>query len=141
MMKSLGQRIKKIRAGESRDIFGDRYGVHRNTLGRWENGERSPSVPFLISLVRDYHVEPEWLLMGTGPMHSSPKVVQLHAPATEGKKDCLTVQDLELELKEERSQLRMLIQQLSELTGENRKLWQENASLRVELAESRPRRV
>ena len=65
-MLSLGERIKEIRGKESRAAFAARFAIHANTLLRWENNERQPDAEFLIKIIRECKITPEWLLLGEG---------------------------------------------------------------------------
>lgn len=46
----------------SRDGFASRYGIHANTLARYEQGERTPDLTFLRELAADYHASWDWLM-------------------------------------------------------------------------------
>jgi phage repressor protein C with HTH and peptisase S24 domain len=70
-MLEIGERLKTIRGSESQEAFAARFGVHRNTLARWESGERTPDLEFLVRLVRERGVAPEWVLTGGGGMQAS----------------------------------------------------------------------
>ncbi len=64
---SLGQRIRALRGGQSRDQFAGELGIHRNTLARYESGQRMPDAGMLRRLCRVARVPPEWLLEGVEP--------------------------------------------------------------------------
>lgn len=53
--------------------FCRQFGIHRNTLPRWESGERTPSAEFLTALVEHYGVDPSWLLLGEGNKDVEPR--------------------------------------------------------------------
>ena len=65
---SIGQRIKLIRshANITRDEFADRIGIHRNTLGNYESGERKPDYDVIVKICHVFNVHPLWLLIGVG---------------------------------------------------------------------------
>jgi len=65
---SLGERIKKVRGNLSQAEFIRRLKIHRNTLPRYESGERSPDADFLNRLCREFNINPTWILTGEGPM-------------------------------------------------------------------------
>ncbi|NJN46827.1 MAG: helix-turn-helix transcriptional regulator [Candidatus Competibacteraceae bacterium] len=67
----LGERIRLVRNGLSRDDFSAAIGVARNTLMRYERGERCPDAEFLYRICQRYAVNPEWLLLGTEPVGNS----------------------------------------------------------------------
>ncbi|PKN07594.1 MAG: Cro/Cl family transcriptional regulator [Deltaproteobacteria bacterium HGW-Deltaproteobacteria-8] len=79
-MSEIGYRLKAIRKDESQEAFAARFGVHRNTLARWESGDRTPDLDFVQRLVSELGIAPEWVLRGVGPMHAS-ACVQLSAAA------------------------------------------------------------
>lgn len=65
---TIGERIKAIRGDIPQDEFAKKYGLNRNTLGRYEKGTNDPSASFLRSLIKDFGVDANWLLLGTdGP--------------------------------------------------------------------------
>ncbi|TSK09225.1 MAG: helix-turn-helix transcriptional regulator [Geobacter sp.] len=42
--------------------------VHKNTLGKYERGERVPDSEFLVNIIDVFpDIDPSWLLMGKGP--------------------------------------------------------------------------
>jgi len=71
-MTSIGERIRKLRGKESVTSFSNKIGVHRNTLPRYESGERKPDTDFIATLCREYQVSPTWLLLGEGPKELAP---------------------------------------------------------------------
>lgn len=61
-----GRRLREVRGELSQAAFADKAGVHKNTLGGYERGERSPDAEFLRALVMlGYNVN--WVLTGEGP--------------------------------------------------------------------------
>lgn len=64
----VGKRLQSIRGGLSQVAFASRHGVHKNTLGHYERGERAPDGAFLSELART-GVNVNWLLTGAGSMH------------------------------------------------------------------------
>lgn len=64
---SLGQRIRALRGSQSRDKFAGELGIHRNTLARYESGQRIPDAGMVRRLCRVARVPPEWLLDGVEP--------------------------------------------------------------------------
>lgn len=67
-MYGLGDRIKMLRGKVSQGDFAIEFDIHRNTLSRWESGEREPDVTFLVHLADKKNIALEWLLTGAGPM-------------------------------------------------------------------------
>lgn len=60
----IGERIRLVRENQSRDEFSATVGVSRNTLMRYERGERRPDADFLRRVCEHYPVDPAWLLLG-----------------------------------------------------------------------------
>lgn len=72
----LGTRIREVRGKTTQEEFAPAYGLHVNTLRRYELGERSPDPGFLRELVRrNKKVDPAWLLMAADdarvPLHAA----------------------------------------------------------------------
>lgn len=65
----LGERIKELRGGLSKNAFSKRFRVHINTLINYETGYRTPKADFLQALCEEYNVQPNWLLLGKGQKH------------------------------------------------------------------------
>ncbi|MEE4380280.1 MAG: S24 family peptidase [Candidatus Competibacteraceae bacterium] len=72
----LGERIRLVRNDHSRDDFSAAIGVSRNTLMRYERGERCPDAEFLYRICERYQVNPTWLLLGTELIERSPLPIQ-----------------------------------------------------------------
>lgn len=71
----VGERIKEIRGNETVASFCNKLGIHRNTLPRYESGDRNPDAAFLEAICRHYNVSPTWLLLGEGPKELQPHEV------------------------------------------------------------------
>ena len=65
---TLHQRIRMLRGNTSKAEFCRRFGIHRNTLPKYESGERAPGADFLKALSDAYDVSLDWLIKGTEPM-------------------------------------------------------------------------
>lgn len=65
---NLGERLKKLRGDENQTTFGSRFGASRNTVMRYESGERTPDAAFIAALCKHYGVNPSWLLLGEGSL-------------------------------------------------------------------------
>lgn len=68
MNDTTGSRLKQVRGRLSRDEFAPLLGVHKQTLMRYENGQRCPDAEFLASLALRFDLNCEWLLLGRGEM-------------------------------------------------------------------------
>jgi len=64
---SIGDRIAHIRGGMSQAAFANMIGVHKNSLGNYERGERTPDASFLLKLMAA-GFNPNWVLSGEGAM-------------------------------------------------------------------------
>ena len=72
----LGDRIRSVRNDRSRDDFCATIGVSRNTLMRYERGERCPDAECLYRICEHYAVNPAWLLLGIEPVENSALLTQ-----------------------------------------------------------------
>lgn len=63
-------RIREIRTSLELTMaeFGNRIGVSKQTISNIENGNRQPTEHIIKSIVREFHVRPEWLRDGEGEM-------------------------------------------------------------------------
>lgn len=78
--RALGRRLLSVRrtvAGLNQAEFAARLGYPKRTYVGWELGEREPSVFLPLALMREYQIDPAWVLAGpeeeprsvVGPMH------------------------------------------------------------------------
>lgn len=96
-MESFGDRLKKLRGSVSGKAFADRLGVNRQTLYRYERGERVPDIGFIQTVSAITGASAEWLISGTGaPPHCLriPTSADITPPASVS--DCPT--DVEAQL-------------------------------------------
>lgn len=61
-------RIKKIRidAGLTQQKFADKLGIKRNTVATYETTNKTPMESIITSICREFNVNKDWLLSGTG---------------------------------------------------------------------------
>ena len=66
----MNNRIKQIRrkAELTQTQFGERIGLRQNSIARIEAGTRVPSEVVIKAICREFHIRPEWLMHGEGPM-------------------------------------------------------------------------
>ncbi len=69
----IGRRLRRIRGGDSRTRFATKLGVHENTIGGYERGDRFPSSDFLIAVSETHNVNLNWLLMQRGGRYRVPQ--------------------------------------------------------------------
>lgn len=67
MATKIGDRLKQIRGHQSQASFAKVLGVHKNTLGGYERGERHPDSELLSALI-SLGYNANWVLTGQGPM-------------------------------------------------------------------------
>lgn len=68
-------RIKKIRADRklSMEKFGERIGITRSSVCKLENGENNPSEQTIKLICKEFGINKEWLLTGTGDPEDIPE--------------------------------------------------------------------
>lgn len=65
---TLGDRLRLVRGQLSQDEFATRFGVHKNTIGKYERGERHPDSEYLLAIRTKFSVDLDWLVTGEGEM-------------------------------------------------------------------------
>jgi transcriptional regulator with XRE-family HTH domain len=63
----IGERLKEARGELSQVEFARLIGVTKNTVGRYERGEREPDIEYLTKTYKTLNINPTWLLTGDGP--------------------------------------------------------------------------
>ena len=67
-LTTIGGRLESARGKESREIFGPKAGVSKNTVVNYEKGFSATPVSYLTKvLALRPHINPTWLLTGEGP--------------------------------------------------------------------------
>ena len=63
---TLGERITLARkqAGLSQEQLGDKLGVSRQAVSKWESNQATPDVAYLAEMCRLFGVSSDWLLLG-----------------------------------------------------------------------------
>ncbi|MGQ7272260.1 XRE family transcriptional regulator [Marinobacter nauticus] len=62
---AIGQRLAEIRNGKSQGAFAEELGIHKNSLGHYERGNRVPDAAVLLKLV-EMGFSANWVLTGEG---------------------------------------------------------------------------
>lgn len=148
-MNSVGDRLKCIRGTTSQNAFAAQFGIHRNTLVRWESGERLPDFDFLVSLVNNFGIAPEWMLTGKGDMHAS-ECSPSAPPDSEKTSDTSEVLKLKknqttenIDIRKNKtsdtSEILESQQEINALNRELRDLLRENGDLRVDIERKKAR--
>lgn len=70
-MKSIAERLVSIRGSVARRPFAEDIGITESTLRNYEQGSSSPNAETLEVICKKLRISPEWLVLGTGPMHTS----------------------------------------------------------------------
>ncbi|PTK92431.1 XRE family transcriptional regulator [Staphylococcus gallinarum] len=67
-MRLMGYRIAILRTKSNltQVVFGEKYGVNRFAVIRWEHGVHVPKMNKLKQIAKDYNTTVEWLLYGEG---------------------------------------------------------------------------
>lgn len=68
----LGKRLASVRGTASQKDFARSIDIHKNTLGKYERGERVPDAWVLSQLHAVYGVSPLWMLTGVRRESSAP---------------------------------------------------------------------
>lgn len=79
--KELGERIKRARGNLSQAEFAERIGVHKNTFGFYERGERVPDAEAVRAICDSFGVTSAWLLFGVEPVYDPERTHEEHARA------------------------------------------------------------
>lgn len=66
----MSNRVKELRnsLGLTMEVFGGRLGVQKSAISKIETGKVALSDQMFSSIVREFHVRPEWLRDGEGEM-------------------------------------------------------------------------
>lgn len=62
----VGERLKKIRGNLSQTAFAKALGVDRQSIARYESGDRIFDANFIFNLMAKFNTDPNWLLTGKG---------------------------------------------------------------------------
>lgn len=65
-LAAIGARLREIRGGLSQTAFAARLGLERQSVRRYESGERAPDAEALVRLQQEFGVDPGWVLTGGG---------------------------------------------------------------------------
>lgn len=74
----MNERIKQIRKdhGLSQAEFGKRLGISDAAVSKIESGKNTPAETTIKLICREFRIEYQWLMYGTGPMSSHDTTVE-----------------------------------------------------------------
>lgn len=72
MTTTIGERISHIRGSRTQAAFAKVLGIHKNSLGNYERGDRTPDADCLKALALQ-GVSVHWILTGHGPKYMAPQ--------------------------------------------------------------------
>ena len=81
----MNTRIKELRTALHLTLegFGDRIGVTRAAVSKWENGDRGIADSIVVSICREFGVSEQWLRTGEGEMFEQTRETVLDRLAAE----------------------------------------------------------
>ena len=81
----MNTRIKELRTALHLTLegFGDRIGVTRAAVSKWENGDRGIADSMIVSICREFGVSEQWLRTGEGEMFEQTRETVLDRLAAE----------------------------------------------------------
>lgn len=62
----VGERLKKTRGNLSQTAFAKELGIDRQSVARYESGDRTIDAHVIFNLMVKFNVDPNWLLTGQG---------------------------------------------------------------------------
>ncbi len=136
-------RIRMVRGNLSQVKFAEKIGLSQRTIANYENGDNIPNAEVVTRISDIFGVSLDWLLKGQGAIHPELASSEQSDKDEDGdaaiRFQCPRCRKLSAELWAERREARLQTAELREVNTENRRLWQENASLRERLARLEPR--
>ena len=132
-----------VRGNLSQVKFAEKIGLSQRTIANYENGDNIPNAEVVTRISDIFGVSLDWLLKGQGVIHPELASSEQSDKDEDGdaaiRFQCPRCRKLSAELWAERREARLQTAELREVNAENRRLWQENASLRERLARLEPR--
>jgi len=126
-VKALSQRIKQIREkyNLSQEEFGKSLDSCKSTIINYESGKRVPGALFLITLIKKFHIHPNWLLLGKGEMNANGRgkaspMRKVEPGSVPGMLEHLQIPAMRLALTAEYQRLKKIFKPLIEEFEENR---------------------
>lgn len=113
MSEQIGARITRVRGQQSQAAFARKLGVHKNTVGNYERGERKPDSDFLTALAR-VGVNIHWILTGQEDESITPQT-ELASPLASAQSEA--VQRFRYRLREAIAGASLSVRGLSQKVG------------------------
>ena len=130
---TLGDRLFEVRGRRPRKVFAQLYGIHEQTLIRYEKNQRMPDNNFIQRVGAGEGVSRDWLVCGKGEKYSSDSLGK--CPTVGDLREVDYSQPVENTESEKRgmSDGRTLNAELFQILRENADLLRQNGDLRVEV--------
>jgi len=61
---AIAQRIRFLRGALSQSTFAERLGISQTDVSRYESSSRTPPIPLLTAIAKEFHVSLDWLVFG-----------------------------------------------------------------------------
>lgn len=65
-MMTIGERIKSLRGGTSREMFASQLGIHPQSLYRYEQGKHKVDLSAIVAICDKLNISSEWIIFGRG---------------------------------------------------------------------------
>lgn len=134
-MGTLGERLKRLRQGQTQAWLAKQLGIPPTTLSNYENGKSELNFAIIDTITTNFSVNTDWLLFGRGPMHSDSHAEQT-APLPEAAAHdnvCERCRTLEKRLDTSEAERREVSTDNRQLLKENCLLMQEIGALKLEI--------
>lgn len=130
---TLGDRLFEVRGRRSRKVFAQLYGIHEQTLIRYEKNQRMPDNNFIQRVRAGEGISRDWLVYGKGEKYFSDSTGKCPTVGHLEEADHPQyIENIELE-KSKASDGRTFNAELLQTLHENADLLRQNGDLRVEI--------
>lgn len=143
---TLAGRLRELRGNESRKAFSLKYGIHEQSLIRYEKGTRIPDNDIIQRIAKGEKVSFDWLYSGEGPMYAKDSTLKFSDMSEvlegEGARQPIENTGLNIEFFSDtseklrlRQKLEQSLEKMVELQERLLSLTEQNADLRLQLKE------
>lgn len=136
---TLGDRLFEVRGRRPRKVFAQLYGIHEQTLIRYEKNQRIPDNNFIQRVGAGEGVSRDWLVCGKGEKYSSDSLGKCPTVGHSREVDYSQPVENTESGKRDTSDGRTLNAELFQVLRENADLLRQNGDLRVEVERQRAR--